>query len=98
MSRERRTTEIRDDGYDLGVAWLMRRLSDLLGRDETVHLAYTPDSGESIRWTVWLGAPAGTGGSQWGAGTTPREALHSAYERAVASIFEGRVEVPADDG
>jgi hypothetical protein len=96
--RETRRTETEEDGVDVGLAWLLRRLSDLLGRSESVHLTYSPSGHDEIRWTVWLGAPAGTGGAQWGAGTTPREALQSAYEQAVGSIFAGRVDVGADDG
>jgi hypothetical protein len=79
---------------DPGVPTLLRRLSDFTG--ESVYLWYTPrlSPNDQFRWRVWTGAPAGTGGGEWGHGPTPYRALHAAFESVVRSTFEGRIGAP----
>lgn len=80
------------EGSDRSVGTLLGHLSMLHGGDR-VHLRFAPPpAGESLRWTVWTGEPAASGGGQWGAGATIEQALLSAYENTVRAIFADRLE------
>lgn len=82
---------------DLGVQQLIEHLAAITG--ETVYLWHTPDSSpDEWLWRVWTGPPCGTGGGEWGHGSTPFAALHAAFGNVVRAIFEERLTPPTARG
>lgn len=80
------TASMKQDTHGPGVPKLLEHLAAIAG--ESVYLWLKPDTTE--KWRVWTGVPSGSGGGEWGSGSTPYAALQQAFERLTDAIFYGR--------